>query len=111
MPFGPGGHVPPPAPPWDYIGKGQKKPPQPQRQLLEVEEAAAAEGLPRHCSATTGKCAAPGESTQKQRNTITQFAAALGRPPPADLARLSYAEASEWLHRAFPVLAETGGVR
>ena len=79
----------------------------PPRQLLDdgYEAATADENLPRHCS-TNGDCAAPGEATQKQRNTIHQFAAAFGRELPAGMDGLSYHQAAEWLHQTFVDVAK-----
>ena len=78
------------------------------RQLLDGSEEVTAQDLPRHCS-TNGECAAPGQATQKQRNNIKQFAAALGRSLPHGMESFSYHEAAEWLHRAFPEVAAAGG--
>ena len=82
-----------------------KKPPP--RQLLDdgYEAATADENLPRHCS-TNGDCAAPGQATHKQRNTIHQFAAAFGRELPAGMDGISYHQAAEWLHQTFVDVAK-----
>ena len=98
VPFGPGGPSPP-------ISSSFDQPPP--RQLLDDDSGAAIadKNLPRHCS-TNGECAAPGGATQKQRNTIHQFAAAFGREPPAGMDTLSYHQAAEWLHQAFVDVAK-----
>ena len=46
--------------------------------------------------------------TQKQRNTIAQFAAVSGLPPP-DLERMGHAEAAAWIARAWHGHIEGGG--
>ena len=54
---------------------------------------------PRHRSGN-GQCAARDGVTQKQRNTIGQFAAVSGLVPPPDLEQMSQREAAKWITRA-----------
>ena len=79
-------------------------------QDAEVESPAAAGAAgaePRHCSGN-GRCAARDGVTQKQRNTIAQFAAVSGLPPP-DLERMGHAEAAAWIARAWHGHIDSGG--
>ena len=63
---------------------------------------------PRHCSGN-GQCAMRDGVTQKQRNTIAQFAAVSGLVPPPDLERMSQREAVVWITRAWHEHIEVGG--
>ena len=72
-----------------------------------AEELAGA-GEPRHCSGN-GQCAARDGVTQKQRNTIKQFAAVSSLLELPDLERMSHAEAAVWITRAWHEHIEGGG--
>jgi hypothetical protein len=73
-----------------------------------AESPEAAGAAPRHCSGN-GQCATRDGVTQKQRNTIAQFAAVSGVLPPPDLQRMSQREAAVWITRAWHEHIEGGG--
>jgi hypothetical protein len=72
------------------------------------EEELAEAGEPRHCSGN-GQCAGRDGVTQKQRNTIKQFAAVSSLLELPDLERMSHAEAAVWITRAWHEHIEGGG--
>ena len=71
-----------------------------------AEKVAGAE--PRHCSGN-GQCAERNGVTQKQRNTIAQFAAVSGLLPPPDLEQMTHGEAADWIMRAWHEHIDGGG--
>lgn len=79
--------------------------------LQDAEVQSLAEDMPevepRHCSGN-GQCAVRNGVTQKQRNTIAQFAAVSGLLPPPDLERMSHAAAADWITRAWHEHIEGG---
>ena len=93
VPFPPNQGWPPP-PPAEAKGSAE----------LRRLEAHAGGPMPRHCSAG-GQCAEAGAATQKQRNTIRQFAAAANQPVPTNLEQMTQAEAEEWITRTWPLVA------